>query len=837
MDIREFKNTYTEFAPSVIWDWCAKPTAEEIDSQLSYFSDMGIKAVYIRPSKGLAVPYLSDDFFELVRTALRRSSRYNIEVWLFDENSPASGNGGGEITSVKDYRLCDFVKINKEDLLKTDKVLNEDSSPIVLRDISSVRASKRAPMADITDKFVSQCFAEEVYDKYMRSCRRFVGYELKGFVSGINIPEDSLVYSQSAFEKAGSPETLKYAKKLLAKDKDTLKTYYSAVSDAVAENFTSRIHNKCEENSLSLSVSVNGKKLLSRQKQYILADTITLFTDANNPDFTEFKLAESISAQFKKPLNVFLSTGKFAPCSQRYNKAAQLCAMGAQNVVYDSVAFSLTDRRKYEENSLVLSSFSENDISGRISRFSKVASETVSSAEVLVIMNTKNISFFYELCENLKNQNTCFHIVEEDIFKAYAGVRANSITIGDMTYSAVIYDKDFGISSFSGRKIALDTSLSAKNCIVNSDNSTVITGDRILINRRKDGNNEYIFITAPSMDTQITVTGSEKALFCADSSNGEIYEVPERDGIYTFILKGNKTVMLILSNELAYDMMPPVTDELMLSPAVKKCDVPFALSYAGENIVPLKSVNACFGRKSYRENNIDNLHKEFYALSDGETVKAKYPFTADLDKIGTVNAYFENAENFDFIEINGKRLDTLTESAKEPRFSGIDITPYLADGKNTIAIEYKKQNNYTPEFESFAPTHLYTFNPTTFEPVYLAGEFDFDGEKLTELNEYKGNISDCGMPYYYGSLTYAAKLPENELSGNNLTIYGDFDICRIKIGRREKTFYSEIPTMELFNLDSGAVAEITIFNTPYNLLRASNEKAKPFGITKIELCE
>jgi hypothetical protein len=56
-----------------------------------------------------------------------------------------------------------------------------------------------------------------------------------------------------------------------------------------------------------------------------------------------------------------------------------------------------------------------------------------------------------------------------------------------------------------------------------------------------------------------------------------------------------------------------------------------------------------------------------------------------------------------------------------------------------------------------------------------------------------------------------------------------------KIGKRELTFYSEVPETELFNLDSGTIAEITVFNTPYNLLRTTGEKAKPFGIDKIEI--
>ena len=138
MDIREFKNTYREFAPSLIWDWCAKPTAEEIDTKLDEFSKMGIQSVFIRPSKGLVLPYLSEDYFELIRTAARRSEKYGISLYIYDENSPSSGNGGGEITSVADYRIKDFVKDTAEKIKEATEKYNPiltDILPLTLEEV------------------------------------------------------------------------------------------------------------------------------------------------------------------------------------------------------------------------------------------------------------------------------------------------------------------------------------------------------------------------------------------------------------------------------------------------------------------------------------------------------------------------------------------------------------------------------------------------------------------------------------------------------------------------------------------------------------------------------
>ena len=82
---------------------------------------------------------------------------------------------------------------------------------------------------------------------------------------------------------------------------------------------------------------------------------------------------------------------------------------------------------------------------------------------------------------------------------------------------------------------------------------------------------------------------------------------------------------------------------------------------------------------------------------------------------------------------------------------------------------------------------------------------------------------------------YNVPLPETDLAGLLLSVKGDFEICKIRIGKREKYFFSNEPMFELFNLDSGGVLEITIYNTPKNLFRRLGEKTESFGITDVEL--
>ncbi len=827
MDIREFKNTYKEYCPSLVWDWCAKPTAEEIDSKLMDFAEMGISRVYIRPSKGLVLPYLSEDYFELIRTAARRGGKYGIKIAICDENSPVSGNGGGEITSVGDYRCRDILKVKKNDKEKFDEIISEEGdSLLILRDMSKVRLSRRAPIADITDRFVTECFLDAVYTKYFRECKRFLGMEIEEFLTNIDFPENFLPHSASALKKLDKNVSIDLIS-------DGKQEYTDAVSECIGENFTSFLKDECKKNELSLSVSISGDKSFSRQMQYMKADSVSLCVDTENPDFAEIKLAQTICEQFEKPFYVRLLLPSFSPCSKRYNEASFMASFGVSGVIYDSVAFSLSDRRKYEKHTATVSKFSEKAISDRLARKCFTGASTKTDTNILVIYNPDSDILFNDIAKKLLLNGVPYHMVEKSVFERIASVGKDNVTIGKYEYSALV--ADCTISNFNGNIIKADFDFSASE-LLSGDSLKTETDKEIFINRRKNGNDEYVFITSLGENTSVTAYVDTKKLFASDSSNGELYQVPSEDGKCTFTLKAGKTAMLIYSDELNEDNAPPYTDDIEFTPHTLKCEVPFVLASAEENILPLKNVNACFGRKSFRQNSIDNLHKEFYSLNDGETVKVKYPFDADLENIGKVRAFIENADNIEYAELNGNKLSEFIFSDKDPRFMGVDITPYLSNGKNTLALGYKKSNNYNPDFSSFTPSHFYSYNITSFEPVYLCGDFDATENSLIRLVEYENDITKSGMAYYYGPITYAAKLPDKDLGDCVLSIHGDFDICRVKLGKRSYTFFSETPMLEVFNLDCGAVAEITIYNTPYNLLRSSKEEAKPFGLEKIEIC-
>ena len=141
MDFRDFKNIKEEYLPGAVWEWCGLPVAEEIEKTLQSFEEKMITSVIIRPLPSLAVKYCGDDYFELIRTAARRSARHGIKLWIWDENAPFSGSGGGEIVSVPDYRAKYIVSVAKDDVKKTDTVISEIAQQCyVLREAEDLQA-------------------------------------------------------------------------------------------------------------------------------------------------------------------------------------------------------------------------------------------------------------------------------------------------------------------------------------------------------------------------------------------------------------------------------------------------------------------------------------------------------------------------------------------------------------------------------------------------------------------------------------------------------------------------------------------------------------------------
>ena len=99
-----FKNPPIEYRASPFWSWNCRVTKELIKKQLLYLKEMGFSGGQMHSRTGMDVPYLSDEFMELVRYCVDESKKDGLLAWIYDEDRFPSGAAGGIVTKTPRFR-------------------------------------------------------------------------------------------------------------------------------------------------------------------------------------------------------------------------------------------------------------------------------------------------------------------------------------------------------------------------------------------------------------------------------------------------------------------------------------------------------------------------------------------------------------------------------------------------------------------------------------------------------------------------------------------------------------------------------------------------------------
>ncbi|NLF39216.1 hypothetical protein GX586_07210 [bacterium] len=104
MNLRsEFSSPSSTYRGKPFWAWNGKLEKAELLRQLGVLKDMGMGGVFMHARVGLETPYLSKEWFDLIRACAEESKRLGIEAWLYDEDRWPSGAAGGLVTKNKAY--------------------------------------------------------------------------------------------------------------------------------------------------------------------------------------------------------------------------------------------------------------------------------------------------------------------------------------------------------------------------------------------------------------------------------------------------------------------------------------------------------------------------------------------------------------------------------------------------------------------------------------------------------------------------------------------------------------------------------------------------------------
>ncbi|MCL2528610.1 MAG: hypothetical protein FWE42_09365 [Defluviitaleaceae bacterium] len=99
-----FKSPTAEYRGAPFWAWNCKLDKKELFRQIDIFKEMGIGGFHIHSRSGMATPYMSDEFLDLVEACNEKAINDEMLCYLYDEDRWPSGAAGGKVTKDYEYR-------------------------------------------------------------------------------------------------------------------------------------------------------------------------------------------------------------------------------------------------------------------------------------------------------------------------------------------------------------------------------------------------------------------------------------------------------------------------------------------------------------------------------------------------------------------------------------------------------------------------------------------------------------------------------------------------------------------------------------------------------------
>ncbi len=328
LDNQLFKNPTSEYRGSPFWAWNCELDREELLWQIEQLKTMGFGGFHMHSRSGMATPYLSKDFFGLIKSCVDKAKKEDMYAYLYDEDRWPSGMAGGLVTKDKRYAqrylrlsvnydsetvsfeqakttgqayfVCAFdVSLNEKGELIDYKVVfdaNEIYKNNTVRWYATVYSS--APLGIYNNQSYVDTLSKEAVDKFIEitheAYKREIGDEFGKCVPSIFTDEPQFVqkgtlsYAES-LDDVRLPWTFDFDTKFkeqygysiveklpeliweLPEGKISVAryNYHDYVTERFTQAFTDNCGNWCKKNNISLTGHMLAEDSLREQTQHI----------------------------------------------------------------------------------------------------------------------------------------------------------------------------------------------------------------------------------------------------------------------------------------------------------------------------------------------------------------------------------------------------------------------------------------------------------------------------------------------------------------------------------------------------------------------------------------
>ena len=156
LDKELFRNPSSEYRGTPFWAWNCKVTKKQIAEQTEDLRQMGMGGAHIHSRTGMNIPFMSEEFLELVSYAHDQFAEKDMLTWLYDEDRWPSGFGGGLVTCHEEYRqrclvfssepIQDGFPKDKGESISSARAIRNDSRKFLMR--YGVQLNEKGNMTD-----------------------------------------------------------------------------------------------------------------------------------------------------------------------------------------------------------------------------------------------------------------------------------------------------------------------------------------------------------------------------------------------------------------------------------------------------------------------------------------------------------------------------------------------------------------------------------------------------------------------------------------------------------------------------------------------------------------
>ena len=232
-----FRNPGSEYRGTPFWAWNCKLQKEELLRQLEVMKKMGFGGAHMHVRTGMATPYLSDEYMDLISSCVEKCRDEQMLAWLYDEDRWPSGAAGGIVTKDEQYRAryllftpipysnapyhkeiyysgaqaersekgrllsCYDIVLDENGCIKSGKRIDPSQEAVGTKWFAYLETPNESPWynnqtyVNTLDKASIGRFIEVTYERYLETC----GDDFGGVVPAIFTDEPQFTHKQNLF--------------------------------------------------------------------------------------------------------------------------------------------------------------------------------------------------------------------------------------------------------------------------------------------------------------------------------------------------------------------------------------------------------------------------------------------------------------------------------------------------------------------------------------------------------------------------------------------------------------------------------------------------------------